>query len=172
MVYEHSLTHKYSGKHSLVNCPIRPLSPYLTNIRPATFFAYENALMVQALNVSHFRNESATLMRAINDYFWLESSGVYFQSSLSGSPSTVLSGWPAEILSHFANNESQRRALRMFHFIATTLTDQQTGAVYQDSYPDGSHRRYGDGTFFTLDCAYGLRYFAVAGRADLPTSNP
>ena len=132
---------------------------------------------MRALSLSHLAKEAVTLTRSLNDYFWMEKYGVYFQSSLSGSPSTVLSGWAAEILlllspsSSFATNELQNnhqninqnnRSMQTLRFVAATLTDQWTGAVYQDSYPDGSNRRYGDGTYFTLDCAYGLRYFAVA----------
>ncbi|KAJ3430479.1 hypothetical protein M0812_23487 [Anaeramoeba flamelloides] len=151
------------------------------------FFAYENSIVSVALLLSNFDEESEALLTAINDYFWLEEERVYTQSSLSGSISTVFTGWATENLltryylkrkRNFPNNPSlddlnnhptnlqitdqKTRSLDSFQFIANLLTNHETGAVFQDTYSNGQNRRFEDGTHFTVDCAFALRFFALA----------
>ena len=170
--HQANITLDFLRSHALVSALPRANGQLYRNYVPPKdiksvipqIFVYDNALMVRALRTSHLDEDATALVKVIDKYFSLAEYGVYFESSLSGSVSTVFSGWAAEML--LSENVSSS-PLKTLEFVGVHLTDQESGAVFQDAYPDGSHRRYGKGTHFTLDCAYGLRYFARCANLEL-----
>ena len=170
--HQANITLDFLRSHALVSALPRADGELYRNYVPPNdiksavpqIFVYDNALMVRALHTSQLDDEATALLNVIDKYFSLDTYGVYFESSLSGSVSTVFSGWAAEIL--LSTNVSSSPSMTL-KFVAMHLTDHESGAVFQDAYPDASHRRYGNGTYFTLDCAYGLRYFARCAHIEL-----
>jgi hypothetical protein len=139
-----------------------------------TYFAYDNAIMTlvyqqhqqQFGGTSHSSTATDTwsLVSAILKQFWISSSGVFQESTVSGSVDTMLSGWVTDSflslvltspsLSSSGVSQLAEVSLSNLNFINEYLRNETIGSAYMDCYSNGEGRRFGNDTFYLLDSAW------------------
>ena len=138
-----------------------------SGVNPA-MFAYENALMVRGYALlsndgSWNKSRELDLTNALLQNFWSNQFGIFMESTISGSVSTVLSGWAS--LSLLESGHSDTICQSNVAFINRHLRDASTGAAFTDCFPGGDGRRFND-SFYLLDTSWLQALNAFQARLD------